>query len=56
MFYIFDVPRVEGINNFRWNLTGGGGWGGGGGGGQKKKVLKGASKRYRPLNYFFLGL
>ena len=52
MFYIFDVPRVEGINNFRWNLTGGGGWGGG----QENTVLKGASKRYRPLNFFFLGL
>ena len=52
VFYIFDVPRVEGINNFRWNLTGGGGWGGG----QENTVLKGASKRYRPLNLFFLGL
>ena len=27
-----------------------------GGGGQENTVLKGASKRYRPLNFFFLGL
>ena len=26
------------------------------GGGQENTVLKGASKRYRPLNFFFLGL
>ena len=25
VFYIFDVPREEGLNDFRWNLTRGGG-------------------------------
>ena len=41
-FYIFDVPRGEGFNNFRWNPTGEEG-------GQENTILKGTSKMYGSL-------
>ena len=45
MFYIFDVPRGEGVNDFRWNPTEGEDWGGGG---QENTILMGKSKTYGP--------
>ena len=42
-FYIFNVPRGEGFNDFKWNPTGGEG-------GQEDTILKGASKMYSPYN------
>ena len=39
VFHLFDVPRGEGFNDFRWNPTGDEG-------GQENTILKGMSKMY----------
>ena len=44
VFCIFDVPREEGFNDFRWNLIRGGV--------QENTVFKGTSRMYGPFVYF----